>query len=251
MALQLTKRNRILSCLITGVYDVNRNETLNNDDAAIFKSWYDSIIELNLSATLFHNNLSENTCRLYASDHIEFIKIEHNPIFKPNVFRYLVYHNYLTKYSNELDNIFVTDIADVVVVNSPFDTQFFKENSNKIFCGDEPKTLDNDWMRNHSAHLRAQIADYSVYEDEFKNQVLLNCGVIGGNIGIMSEFIMKLANIHLLYNFENKTAFTGDMGAFNYLIHTQFNNRFLHGYPINTEFKAYQINRKDCWFRHK
>jgi hypothetical protein len=41
------------------------------------------------------------------------------------------------------------------------------------------------------------------------------------------------------------------MGAFNYLIRTQFNDRFLHGFPINTEFKAYQTEREDCWFRHK
>jgi len=67
----------------------------------------------------------------------------------------------------------------------------------------------------------------------------------------MKAFIEKIALIHEQYNDDNKTAFTGDMGAFNYLIHTQFNDKILHGFPINTEFKAYQTERDDCWFRHK
>jgi hypothetical protein len=136
-------------------------------------------------------------------------------------------------------------------MNNPFITSFFQQNTQCIFCGDESKTLDNDWMQLHSEHLRANIEDFKDFEDKFKNETLLNCGIIGGNIKVMKEFIDKLAQIHKLYNFENNTAYTGDMGAFNYLIRTQFSNRFFYGFPINTEFKAYQINRNDCWFRHK
>jgi outer membrane protein OmpA-like peptidoglycan-associated protein len=58
---------------------------------------------------------------------------------------------------------------------------------------------------------------------------------MGGNITIMKHFIKKLWNIHQKYNSDNKTAFTGDMGAFNYLIRTQYNNKVIHGKPVNTE----------------
>jgi hypothetical protein len=85
----------------------------------------------------------------------------------------------------------------------------------------------------------------------FSNATLLNCGIVGGSIIVMREFIEKLANIHRLYNYDNQTLYTGDMGGFNYLIHTVFNDRFFHGTPINTVFKAYQEDRIDCWFRHK
>jgi hypothetical protein len=61
----------------------------------------------------------------------------------------------------------------------------------------------------------------------------------------------KLAQIHEQYNHDNQTAYTGDMGAFNYLMRTQFNQQVLHGSPINTVFKAYKLNKTDCWFRHK
>ena len=59
----------------------------------------------------------------------------------------------------------MTDISDVVVVNNPFEHPFFIENPGTIFCGDEPKILENDWMIDHSAHFRQKIADYSNYEN--------------------------------------------------------------------------------------
>jgi hypothetical protein len=57
--------------------------------------------------------------------------------------------------------------------------------------------------------------------------------------------------IHQFANIDNKTAFTGDMGAFNYIARTQFNNQLIHGAPVNTLFKGYENDREDCWFRHK
>jgi hypothetical protein len=67
----------------------------------------------------------------------------------------------------------------------------------------------------------------------------------------MQHFIEQLAAIHEQYNLNNTTAYTGDMGAFNYLVRTSFNNNLMHGYPVNTIFKAYELDRQDCWFRHK
>ncbi len=251
MPLQLTKKNLIFSCLITGTYDVNRNTTLKNDDFSLAKEWCDSIKKTNLNGVLFHNNLSVKTCEENSNENIEFIKIDYNNLFKPNVIRYFFYSDYLEKKSLEIDNLFLTDISDVVVLNDPFIVPFFIENPDFIFCGDEPTILENEWMRSHSEHLRARIDDYLNFEETFKNKALLNCGIIGGNMKIMKEFIDKLIAIHQTYNFNNDSEYTGDMGAFNYLIRTQFNKRFFHGFPINTEFKAYQINRNDCWFRHK
>jgi hypothetical protein len=147
--------------------------------------------------------------------------------------------------------IFVTDITDVTLVKNPFNDPFFNENSKAIFCGDEPKTLQNDWMMDHSTHLRKNISDYADYESKFKSETLLNCGIIGSSAPILFDFIQKLCSIHEAANSENKTAFTGDMGAFNYLARTQFNTNLIHGVPVNTIFKMYENERQDCWFRHK
>lgn len=115
----------------------------------------------------------------------------------------------------------MTDISDVVVVNNPFEHPFFIENPGTIFCGDEPKVLENDWMIDHSAHFRQKIADYSNYENKFANETLLNCGIICGSIYMVKDFIQNLCAIHKQFNMDNRTLFTGDMGAFNYLARTK------------------------------
>jgi hypothetical protein len=251
MPLQSINENLILACQISGVYDVNRNETLDDDDYSLIENWCESIINLDLQGIIFHNNYSETFCEAYSNKNIQFVKIDYDPKFNPNVYRYFVYNEFLKTNSECIKNVFVTDISDVVMINNPFEEPFFNANPDFIFCGDELKKLNNEWMKSHSEHLRNKIENYADNEEDFKHETLLNCGIIGGNFKVMQEFIKKLANIHKTYNFDNKTSYTGDMGAFNFLIRTQFNDRVLHGFPINTEFKFYQNERKDCWFRHK
>lgn len=251
MAISLVHKNVIMACHITGIYDVNRSTTLPDDDYSIVKDWADSIINLKLGGIIFHNNFSLETCHKYQNEYISFVKIEYDYRFNPNVYRYLIYDDYLQKQHHLLKNIFLTDISDVVLVQNPFSQPLYCQNMNSIFCGDEPKTLQNEWMQAHSEHLRSRINNYKQFEEKYYNSTLLNCGIVGGNIKVMREFISKLATIHRLYNNDNQTAYTGDMGAFNYIIHTEFDDRYFHGMPINTEFKAYQTQRTDCWFRHK
>ena len=244
-------KNVLLACQITGIYDVNRNETLPNDDYSLIEDWCNSIMQLDLQGIIFHNNYTKTFCKAFSNKNIQFVEINYDVNFNPNVYRYLIYSDFLKSNVQWIENVFVTDISDVVVIQNPFIESPFTTNPDFIFCGDEPKILENEWMKNHSEHLRNKIFNYEEYEEKFKDTTLLNCGIIGGNINVMQTFIEKLSEIHRIYNFDNKTAYTGDMGAFNYLIRTQFNDQVLHGFPVNTEFKAYQTERNDCWFKHK
>ena len=243
--------NVIMACHITGVYDVNRNTTLDDDNYELVREWAESVSKHHLQGIIFHNNFSSETCEKFKNEYISFIKVTYNPQFNPNVYRYFVYNDFLQHHIQFFKSIFVTDITDVTLVNNPFLDPFFIENSESIFCGDEPKTLQNDWMLEHSTHLRENISDYADYENTFKSETLLNCGVIGSSAPILFDFIQKLWSIHESANSANQTAFTGDMGAFNYLARTQFNNKLIHGAPVNTVFKMYENDRHDCWFRHK
>jgi hypothetical protein len=247
----LPVKGLVMSCHITGVYDVNRNNTLQDDDYALVRDWAESVSASRLKGIIFHNNFSEATCEKYANADISFVKIEHDPQFNPNIYRYFVYRDFLQTYAPQIESLFVTDISDVVVVKNPFVEPVFRDNPDTLFCGDEPKKLDNEWMKAHATHLRNKIADYADYEAAFQQETLLNCGVIGGKTPIMQEFIEKLCTLHQQYNYDNTTAYTGDMGAFNYLVRTQFNAQLLHGTPVNTVFKLYETERMDCWFRHK
>ncbi len=243
-------RDVIMASHITGVYDVNRNTILKNDDFSIVTDWAKSVSALKLQGIIFHNNFSDATCKANESSFIKFIKVDYNSKYNPNVFRYFVYNEFIKENAQFLNNIFFTDVSDVVVLKNPFLEPLFLNNPNAIFCGDEPKILGNSWMQNHSEHLRNEIPNYKDFEVNFKNHKLLNCGVIGGQIILIQRFIKDLWSLHFKYNSNNTSSYTGDMGAFNYLVRTQYNENVIHGYPVNTEFKKY-LDDTSCWFKHK
>ena len=241
----------IMGCMLTGIHDVNRNTVLQNDDYSLIKDWANSIIALNLQGIIFHNNFSTETCLKYENKNIHFIQVKHDASFNPNVYRYFIYKDFLKQNADSIKQVFCTDVSDVVLLKNPFEQPFFLSNPDKIFCGDEPKKLNDEWMKDHATHLRINIGNYADYEETYKDEQLLNCGIIGGDVKLIKEFIEALTKIHKGYNQDNQTAFTGDMGAFNYLARTKYNNLLCHGEPINTAFKAYEINNCNCWFKHK
>ena len=241
----------IMACHFTGIYDVNRSNILPDDDFSQVEAWAASLQKQQVNGIIFHNNLSEATCSFYTNTLLHFERVKPDAAFNPNVYRYIIYREYLRLYSMEITSLFVTDVSDVVLINNPFTDPLFTANTHTLFCGDEPQILNNEWMIDHATHLRNAIADYATYEADFKQAVLLNCGIIGGNCLLMQKFIEQLAAIHEHYNSNNTTAYTGDMGAFNYVVRNRFNINVVHGYPVNTIFKGYELERQDCWFRHK
>lgn len=243
--------NLIFASLLTGVYDVNRNELLKQNEFSIIQKWYDSIVQLQLHAIVFHNTFSKDMVEKYSNEYIQFIEIQYDKRLNPNVFRYFIYQDYITRHLQQISHLFVTDITDVEVVNNPFTSAVFLQNSDCLFCGDEPEILDNEWMRNHSDHLRKSIPEFSNYEALHQQQTLLNCGVIGANVTVMKLLFDGMVALHEACSFTNKTAYTLDMGVFNYAARTTFADKIFHGKPVNTVFKKYENNRSDCWFRHK
>lgn len=251
MASIFKNENIIMACFFTGVYDVNGNVTYADDDIDKIKEWMDSIINLRLFGIVFHNAFSDKRVNEFENEYIKFIKVEECKGFYPSAYRYFVYRDFLQKYSSEFSNVFITDILDVVVLKNPFNQELFLSNRNKIFCGDELTTADCEWMRNHNAHLRKKIPDFVYYEDKFRNHTLLNAGIIGGSMILMKSLIEEMASIHEQYNYDNNINYTGDMGVVNYLLRKKYNNRLIHGDPVNTKYKMFEVERKDCWFRHK
>lgn len=73
----------ILACHITGVYDVNRNNILSNNDYLLVQDWANSIINLDLNGVIFHNNFSVATCQKFTNKNITFIKIAHKKQYNP------------------------------------------------------------------------------------------------------------------------------------------------------------------------
>lgn len=243
--------NLICATILTGVYDVNRSELVADDDFDRIKDWYDSVLKLRLRGIVFYNTFSPTTIEKYQNEYVTFVSVLYDKRLNANVFRYLVYQEFIRQYAHKIANLFVTDIADVVVIQNPFVQSLFVENPDALFCGDELETLDNEWMQQHSTHLRTSIPDFAVYERSHQQETLLNCGIIGGNVRVMKELMDSLSDIHRTHTIHNQTPYTLDMGAFNFVARTQFAQRLIHGAPINTRFKRYESERTDCWFRHK
>lgn len=243
--------NIICASLLTGAYDVNRNETLNADDFEAIRVWYNSVGALRLSAVIFHNNFSAATEKQYTTDQIRFVRVDFDTTYNANIYRYFVYNDFFALHANEISNVFVTDITDVAVLQNPFETELFTQQKNALFCGDEPKKLDNEWMREHCTHLRNNISDFAAFEYTHRENALLNCGIIGGSLTIMRQLMAEITAIHRAYAPTNTTAYTLDMGAFNYVARTVFRQNLVHGSPVNTVFKGYETARQDVWFRHK
>jgi hypothetical protein len=249
--MHLNSSNLICASLFTGVYDVNRSEMLAQDDFLLVEKWCRSIERLGLYGIIFHNNFSAKTVAEVHSEQLQFIRVDFPSSLNANVYRYVVYDDFLQKQGEQIQHIFFTDITDVEVIKSPFDDAFFLENPERLFCGDEEKILDNPWMREHGKHLRKVMPGFSDFEQKNKSQPLLNCGIIGGKVTVMRSLMNELARIHQTYTISNQTPYTLDMGAFNFAARTMFPHRLIHGSPVNTRFKRYETDRSDCWFRHK
>jgi hypothetical protein len=67
----------------------------------------------------------------------------------------------------------------------------------------------------------------------------------------MTSLLKELVDFHTAYSQHNKSDYTGDMGAFNYIVRNKFNSQLFHGKPVNTVFKGYETFKNTCWFRHK
>ena len=247
----MNKKDLILATLFTGNYDVNRSQTLPHNDFSIIESWYNSIVDLKLKAILFHNTYSEATIATYQNEYVTFVTVAPHPIYNANIYRYFIYLNYLNNNIDSINNIFVTDSTDVTVLKNPFIQPQYVANTNNLFCGDEATTLNCNWMIQHHTHLRNNIENFETYELKYANNTLLNCGIIGGRLNVMLLLLEHICSLHLKYSSTNHTLYTLDMGVFNYVANTTFANKVIHGTPINTVFKAYDMESAACWFRHK
>ena len=80
---------------------------------------------------------------------------------------------------------------------------------------------------------------------DFQHVTLLSYGIVSGDISIIKKFLDKICYIHINYYKDIKTAYTGDMGGFNYIVRIEFNNQLQHGFPCNTVFKVFTKERID------
>lgn len=211
------------------------------NDFSLIKSWYESIISLNLTAVIFHNELSAEFIEEYSNKNISFYKW--NKIHRPsyNDERFYAYYEYLTK-NLEIDQIISTDIFDVIFHKNPF--IYVNQFSDKeLFLGSERLGRSNSaWMKRKSKEMNLPLItnNYQVGETIF------NAGIIGGN---RKYFILLLENMIKVMNRINKN-YNSNMPVFNYCVDKYPREIILSGEPFHNIFNSYKITSETV-IQHK
>jgi hypothetical protein len=239
----MNKENYICSTFFKLKANTQSGWNFNSDDFIYMKNWYESADKFNLKCVIFYDNLSNEFIEKYKK--IQFIKVDQ---FNLNIvdYRWVVYDEYLRNNKENINLILFTDMSDIVFLKNPFDLISTKPNT--IFVGDEPTTVSDGWIKKRSVFFHNILPEIIEHEKLNGNKKLLNCGIVGGEVAIVSEFVHEMAEILSKANLELTTF---DMVVLNYLIYTKYVNRFFSGTPLNTRFKGNEKNNKECYIKHK
>lgn len=243
--------NYIISSLFTTCIDPQRN-TKWKPVIETIKNWYlsgkENVCQYNSNSQLiiFYDVLDNDILEYYFTlDYITLIKVPNCDNYSPHDYRWFVYKSFLEDNYNEVENIFFTDIQDVLIQSNPF----LNIDNNVLYCGDEwMHPWENGWAYPKKDYYVHNLPTFLETYINNKNKIFLNAGILGGNKDIVLKFLDKICyyiNITL-----DKPYNTTDMIIFNYIIYKYFPNK-KHGEPVNSKFKEYEESRKDVWFAHK
>lgn len=179
------------------------------------------------------------------SEYIKFESTLPSHTHSPNVYRWIVYHEWMQK--NSFEKCWMVDSTDVTLQKEPF--KIIKPGY--LYCGDEhDMKTDNNWMKSfQEVHIKPPIEDYRQVISENAEETLINCGIVGGCSEIIVSLIEKWSGIH-----KEKTVglmASTDMAVFNYVVRKHFNDILVHGPKINTKFKHFEKNNNVAIWKHK
>lgn len=240
--------NYIAASIFTTCIDPQRDVKW-NPTARDLQDWHASVKALcvegsNIYPVIFYDQLPLEVLSAFAGDCVTFIQVEDCNYLSPHDYRWIVYKNFVDSNLEEGDIIFFTDITDVVVANDPFP----HIQPSVLYSGDEETPWDNGWANARSRFHRKTIEDFEQVYQANKNANLLNCGILGGTLDVVNQFLEKA--YHYIELTLEKPYDTTDMVTHNYVIRKYFPN-VIHGAPLNSIFKNYEYSRKDVWFIHK
>lgn len=212
-----------------------------DDDFNKMSDFYNSILKNKLNCIIFHDNLSSDFIKKYENENIKFELVDSSNLNSIDV-RWFIYKDYLEK-NKKINKIFCLDISDVVILKNPF----LCVQKEKIYCGDEEQiNEESNWI----SHCVCCLENKNITEqfEEYKNKKILNAGILGGYVDIIYDVICKMVDILTHSNVKHATV---DMCVLNHVLYTHFQNKIVHGLPVNTIFNKYDKDNQIAWFSHK
>jgi len=136
------------------------------------------------------------------------------------------------------DYVFCVDATDVEMLRNPF-----KDNlGNYIWVGDEPSTINNEWLKKHHSQPL-----FDKFLKTHANKPLLNAGVLGGRTSVVKSFLERM-----VWYIKNHEILYSDMLLFNFVLYAEFPEAIKHGRECTNVFKSYSVNPKhNSYFKHK
>jgi glycosyltransferase involved in cell wall biosynthesis len=228
----------VLTCYFNYANDPQRGNRLKPDVKNVI-ALCNSVTDKGGKVVLFHDCFEQYP----HIEGVEFIKINPDDNYNPYIIRHKVYMDYLSG-AKVTGPVFGVDSTDVVCLSSPRNVQ-----ENTLYTGNEHgQIVNNDWLKNDEKPYAATIADYKRIIEPHKYDILLNCGIIGGQKETYLEFLQHFWSVAKIHGKHIRTS--TDMPLGNYVFFKHFDGRIVSGEPVNTKFKHFErVN--GVWFQHK
>jgi len=198
-----------------------------------------SVIDNKQKIIIFHDCF-DNTPTL---ENCKFIKTFPDNEFVPTVARWKIYLDYLNLNKQNIKNAFCVDSTDVQMLNNPFEII----DKNVLYCGSEYQWKIGDrWLQKRKKLF--DIVDYNDVIQIHKSKVMLNAGIVGGNIEMLIRFLIYLTELHELHSRNIKKSL--DMPIFNYCVLKYFPNDYITGDLVHTPYRR-KIIDSSSWWKHK
>ncbi len=227
------RKGVVIASYFTGSPDPQRGEYWESNMSKI-NDLIKSCQKQKVDYIIFHDSLNQSGKN--------FIKVDTPKDFTPNVYRWIVYEQYLSKLDYEA--FFFVDSTDVEVLQTPFDSM----TDDTLYVGCEHgEKMSNFWMQKRQEPF-VKIGDYRQIKRRNLHEVLLNAGVVGGDRETVEEFLKTISGLHSKYSKGLKQSV--DMATFNYTCQKYFKEKLCYGIRVNTRFKRNERN-DISWFKHK
>lgn len=218
--------------------------TVWQNDFKYIQPWYESIHNLGLDGRIFYDNLSEEFVDQYTTDKIKFIKVSCSDYSNLD-WRWFCYRNFLEE--NKFDSVFLTDSSDVSVVKDPSIILKQFPDIDLFACKDSISLSEFPYL---NIHEKFNWNDYLWFHIMANRLDLINMGVIGGNYNNVLIFLNAFCQERIKMGYPEFGQ--ADMWLGQYIFRNILSNKnLLIGYPFTSEFKKYEIDRKDVYFIHK
>lgn len=240
----IPKENIVIGVILEKEDLQRKNKIFDSNDYNLIKPFVETAFKFSYKVKILHNNLSDKFIEKYSNNLLEFIKVTPNKEYNVYINKFQLVYEYLS--NNPVNKVLITDITDVIFLNNGlFD--YFQDNI--IYSGIETKMLSDSWIENNSLTIRNSNNKFNNWWNLNKNKLkLLNCGLIGGNYDLIKDNLKELIDILNLYTKNNNEI--SEMFTWNFVAYNS-GKKIISGEPFHTEYKAYDLENKNCYIAHK